>query len=176
MRKRQGVAVLVLAIAAAMVGPGQAAGRGHDGVQAKPAPKTTAPAASGNAQAEKTLVANERAVIEAVAKADAAGFKQHVAAESWSIDPMAGRMSTAMFLEQFDQMAKDMKMTSWDITDVQTLWVNPNVAVLTYKWTGQGTYQGQPIPSPTWASTVWARRNGKWVALFHQESAAPPAK
>jgi hypothetical protein len=37
----------------------------------------------------------------------------------------------------------------------------------------------QPVPPMTYASTVWTERNGKWVAVFHQESAAappPPAK
>jgi len=47
-----------------------------------------------------------------------------------------------------------------------------------YRWTGKGTYQGQPLPSPTYASTVWANKGGKWQAVFHQETNAmtpPPA-
>ena len=32
-----------------------------------------------------------------------------------------------------------------------------------------------PIPSPTWASTVWTNKGGKWMAVFHQETAAMPA-
>ena len=131
-----------------------------------------------DAQAEKTLVANERAINAALVKGDLATFKQHVAADAWSIDPMGGRTSVAEFLKGFDAMSKDMKIESWDITETQTQWVDANTAILTYKWTGQGTYQGQPIPSPTWASTVWHRRGGKWTAVFHQESAGmqPPAK
>ena len=46
--------------------------------------------------------------------------------------------------------------------------------VLTYKWTGTGTYQGQPIPSPTWCSTVRSNKNGKWLAVFHQETLVMP--
>ena len=35
----------------------------------------------------------------------------------------------------------------------------------------------QPVPENVYASTVWTERNGKWVAVFHQETtAAPPAK
>ncbi len=146
------------------------------GGQTKPAPKAAAQPAAGHADTEKALVANERAVMDAVAKGDAAAFKQHVAADSWSIDPMSGRMSTADFLKGFAQMSKDMKLTSWDISSVETYWADPNVAVVTYKWTGQGTYQGQPIPSPVWASTVWAKRGGKWMAVFHQESNPAPAR
>jgi hypothetical protein len=135
-------------------------------------------AASGSrAETEKALVANERAINEAFAKTDVSKFREFVAANAWSIDPMAGRMSVADMLKQFDQMAKDMKMTSWDITDVKAFWLGQDAVVLTYKWTGSGTYQGQPIPSPTWASTVWSKRSGKWQAIFHQETlAGPPPK
>jgi hypothetical protein len=131
--------------------------------------------AAQDAQAEKTLIANERAVNQAVAKGDLATFKQHVAAEGWSMDGMSGRMSVADFVKLFPQMTKDMKIESWDISDFKTVWVDANCAVLTYKWTGKGMYQGQPIPSPTWSSTVWTKRNGKWTAVFHQESAGAPA-
>ena len=135
----------------------------------------TAYVAAQDAQAEKTLIANERAVNEAVAKGDLAGFKQHVSADGWSMDGMMGRMAVAEFIKTFPQMTKDMKIASWDISDFKTVWVDANTAVLTYKWTGKGTYQGQPIPSPTWSSTVWTKRNGKWTAVFHQESAGAPA-
>jgi hypothetical protein len=127
-----------------------------------------------DAQAEKTIIANERAVNAAVAKADLAGFQAHVSAEGWAIDPMGGRMSVAEFTKTFPEMSKSMKITSWDITDTQVLWVDANTAVLTYKWTGTGTYEGQPIPSPTWASTVWTKKAGKWTAVYHQETLVLP--
>ena len=129
-------------------------------------------------QAEKTIIANERAINDAVVKVNVAGFTQFVAADGWSVDGMSGRMAVADFIKGFDQMAKDMKVTSWDITDSQVQWVDATTAVHSYKWTGVGTYQGQPMPSPVWASTVWTKKNGKWMAMFHQESVVtpPPAK
>lgn len=130
-----------------------------------------------DAALEKTLMANERAINEAVVKGDVAAFKKHVSADGWAIDPMAGRMSIAEFLQGLPAMAKDMTITSWDLSEPKMLRVDPRTVVLTYKWTGTGTYQGKPLPSPTWASTVWTERGGKWTAVFHQESpAAPPAK
>jgi hypothetical protein len=130
-----------------------------------------------DAQLEKTLIANERAINEAVMKGDPAAFGRYVAQDSWAIDSMSGRMATAEFVKTMPAMAKDMKMTSWDITEPKVISVDANTAVLTYKWTGSGTYQGQPIPSPVWASTVWTKRGGTWTAVFHQESmAAPPGK
>jgi hypothetical protein len=176
MRRTLGLIVVVAAAAAAW--PLQVAARSNPPAVGQGGDQKPAQAATGaRAAAEKTLLANERAVNDAVAKGDAARFRSMVAEDSWAIDPMSGRMSTAEFLKGFDQMTKDMKMTSWDISDSKVFWIDQNAAVHTYKWTGQGTYQGQPIPSPVWASTVWARRAGKWQAIFHQESTVgPPAK
>jgi len=123
-----------------------------------------------DAQTEKTIIANERAVNEAVAKGNAAAFKQHVAADGWAVDAVMGRMAVADFLAGFDAMTKEMKVSSWDITESKVQWVDANTAVHTYKWTGTGTYHGQPLPSPVWASTVWTKKSGKWMAMFHQES------
>ena len=79
-----------------------------------------------DAQTEKMLIANERAVSDAIAKGNLAGFKQHVAADGWSIDQMSGRMPVANFIKGFDAMTKHMKITSWDITDTRTVWVDAN--------------------------------------------------
>jgi hypothetical protein len=130
-----------------------------------------------DAALEKTLMANERAVNAAVVKGDTAGFTQHVSADGWAIDPMGGRMPIAEFVKGLPAMAKDMKVTSWDLSEPKMLQVDANTVVLTYKWTGSGTYQGKPLPSPTWASTVWTKKSGKWTAVFHQESLSmPPGK
>jgi hypothetical protein len=127
-------------------------------------------ACAQDAQAEKTIIANERAINEAVVKGNLAGFKEHVAADGWSVEGQMGRAPVSEFMKQFDAMSKDMKMSSWDITESKVQWVDANTAIHSYKWTGSGTVQGQPIPSPVWASTVWSKKGGKWMAVFHQES------
>ena len=127
-----------------------------------------------DAQAEQSIMAGERALHDAVVKGNLAGFKQHVAVDGWAVDGVMGRMATADYLKSFDEMVKGMDMMSWDITDSRIQWVDANTAIHTYQWIGKGTYQGRPIPSPVWSSTVWTRRSGKWTAVFHQESASVP--
>ena len=58
--------------------------------------------------------------------------------------------------------------------DTKVLWVDDKTAVVTYTWMGAGTYMNQPIPGTMYASTVWTERDGKWLAVFHQETAAAP--
>ena len=116
---------------------------------------------------EKALVANENKVNDAVAKGDKAGFSALVAGDGWSVDGM-GLMKVSDFVSTLDQV----KIKTWKISDEKVAWIDANTAVVTYKWTGSGTYQGQPIPPVTYSSTVWTKKGDKWLAVFHQESEA----
>lgn len=119
---------------------------------------------------EKQLVANERAVNAAFAKGDVKGFMSHIDKTGVSVDMMG-----VTKVSEFEKMIAQTKVESWNIDQSQFVWVNPQTAVHVYRWTGKGTFMGQPFPSPTWASTVWTSRDGKWLAVFHQETAAMPA-
>ena len=125
--------------------------------------------AGSKAATEKALIANENKINEAVAKHDVKTFTDLVANDAVSADGM-GVMKVADFVKSMN----DMKVASWHIMDTQVYWVDDKTAVLTYSWMGSGTYKGEAIPATTYSSTVWTERNGKWVAVFHQESAAAP--
>jgi len=118
---------------------------------------------------EKALIANENKINEAVAKHDLKTFNDLVAADAVSAD-MAGFMRVADFTKTFDQM----KVSTWHIMNPQVVWIDDKSAIVGYTWMGKGTYMNQPIPETIYASTVWTERNGKWVAVFHQETAAAP--
>jgi hypothetical protein len=133
-----------------------------------PATKAAMPATE-KAAVEKTLIANEQKVNDAVMKGDVTTFKSVVADDAWSIDEGMGLAP----VNQFEAMLKPgtAKITDMKLSDFKVLWVDANTAVLTYTWTGKGTMMDQPVKSPIVASTVYANRGGKWVAVFHQETA-----
>ncbi len=134
------------------------------------------PAASNKAATEKQIVANERAVNEAFAKNDPKGFHALVAMDGISVD--AGGISKVSGPD-FDKMMASVKITSWNIDGSQFYWVGNDTVIHMYRWTGKGTYQGQPVDSPVWCSSTWTNRGGKWLAVFHQETNAmmpAPAK
>jgi methionine-rich copper-binding protein CopC len=136
---------------------------------------TQAPAAANHAAIEKQIVANERAINDAVAKGDMKAFHANIASDAVGID---GSGISKVNAPEFDKMLQTIKIQTWNIDGSQFYWINDNTVVHMYRWTGKGTYQGQPVPSPVWTSTVWTNRGGKWVATFHQESVAmgpPPA-
>jgi len=116
---------------------------------------------------DRALIANERKINEAVAKGDKTAFSALVAPNAWSIDS-AGLMKVSDFAAALDQL----KIQTWKLTDEKVSWVDANTAIVTSKWTGSGTFQNQPVPGTTYASTVWTKKGDKWVAVFHQESEA----
>jgi hypothetical protein len=159
------VGIVVVALASSAVGLVAQGGmaRGNP-----PAPQGNA----GRAAIERQLVANETKINEAVAKGDLAGFKAQVASSAWTVDP-GGPMSVA----DFEKNMSALKIESgWKISDSRVQWVDDTTAILIYKWTGKGSFNGQPIAPATWSSTVWHQQGGTWKAMFHQETAIPDAK
>jgi len=125
---------------------------------------------AGKAAIEKILIANENKINDAVMKHDAASFTALVAADAVSAD-MGGIMKVSDFVKSMDQV----KIQSYQILNPQVMWVDDKSAVVVYTWKGKGTWMNEPVPETTYASTVWTERNGKWVAVFHQETGAAPA-
>ena len=116
---------------------------------------------------DKALIANERKMNDAVAKGDKATFQSLVSPNAWSADG-SGFMKVSDFIAVFDQV----KVSNWSMSDEKVSWLDGNNAIVAYKWTGTGSFQGQPIPGTVYASTVWTKKGDKWVATYHQESEA----
>jgi hypothetical protein len=118
-----------------------------------------------NAAAEKMLIANERALYQAVAKADKASFQSLAAAEGvWTTK--TGFVPMSLLVDSLDTFT----VTRWDIANPHVTWIDDNAAVVLYSRTGVGTFGEQPLAPTTLASTVWIRRGDKWRALHHQET------
>ena len=50
--------------------------------------------------------------------------------------------------------------------------LSPDVTLLVYKATQKASFGGQPVPTPTWNSSLWIKRNGRWLNVFVQETRA----
>jgi hypothetical protein len=113
----------------------------------------------------KMLVANERALHRAVASSDKASFQSLVLPEGvWTT--RQGFVPMKLLADGLD----DFKLTKWDIANPHVTSLDTDSAILLYVWTGTGTFHNQPLASTTLASTVWTRRNGKWLAVHHQQT------
>ena len=131
-----------------------------------------ATATMDKAAMESALWANEGRINDALERHNLTAFRALVADGAWSVD-QNGPMSALEFEKNFAQATLE---PGWKITDTSVVWADTSTAVLIYKWTGKGSFAGRPMPPAVYASTVWSHRGPKWVAVFHQESAASAGK
>jgi hypothetical protein len=61
------------------------------------------------------------------------------------------------------------KVESYAIDDFHFTRLTPESAVLVYRARQSSTCGGQPVPSPTWATSVFALRNGQWKNVLYQQ-------
>jgi len=116
---------------------------------------------------EKLLLANERALHDAVAKADKASFLSLVLAEGvWTNPKTQGFVPLKLLAEGLG----GFKLSKWDIVNPHVTWLGYDSAIVLYAWKAAGTFGDQPVAPTTLASTAWTRRNGKWLAAHHQET------
>jgi len=129
---------------------------------------STSAAFAQNAMTTKLMAAENKMLDDLTAgKKDA--FFAVIAPGSWSVDE-GGWMKIDDFKQSWDQI----KIQSSKTSDMKVVPINATAAIVTYKLEQKGSMGGQPFPSPVYASTVWVQKNGKWWAVFHQEST--PAK
>jgi hypothetical protein len=129
--------------------------------------KTTPAMGPARGMLEEALVASETRLNAAVAKGDVVAFKGLVAPDAWSAD--AGGF---MKVSDFAAMMPQVKVNEWKISDPKVTWLDANTALVTYTWTGSGTMNGTAFGGPTYCSTVWTKKAGKWLAAYHQETEA----
>src|SRR5262245_27090723 len=108
-------------------------------------------AAQSKAADEKAIIANEQKVLDAITKGDVGAFKALVANDAWSVDA-GGPMAATEFEKNFKQIKME---PGSKMTETRVVWAASNTAVLIYRWTGKGTFMGQPVPPVVFASTVW---------------------
>ena len=144
----------------------------NEPVQTPPAaPAKSAASTSGQSALDAALIANEHKVADALMKKDKATVTSLISTDGWSADGN-GFMKNADFFAALDQLV----IKNYRISEEKVVWVDANTAIVGYKWTGAGTFAGQPFPSSVYASTVWTKKGDKWVAVFHQETeVAKPA-
>ncbi len=75
---------------------------------------------------------------------------------------IAGRAPVVHYLADLDLQAYAME-------DVKVTMFSKDVALLTYKIMQKGAFRGQALPStPSYVSSQWVRRGGRWVNVFTQ--------
>ena len=142
---------------------------------------TVAPLASAQTPGDERLLAEltalERASWEAALKDDKDFFRTYMAPEFKGLfadGTVAGR-------EDFLRNMDDFHLVKYSMGEVSLLRINEHAVMVLYRAGFEGVHKGKKLSqSGVESSSLYVRRDGKWLEIFYQETAtsppAPPSK
>jgi hypothetical protein len=126
---------------------------------------------TATSQPDSTIVAQERAVLDAVAKPDTAAFNRALGSDFVYVD---ARGPVRWDRAKTSATIMECQPGQLSIDNPQTTRVGNDLVVLTYTQRSDQTCGGQKMPSPVNSMSVWQNRGGHWVAVAHSETPAAP--
>jgi hypothetical protein len=127
-----------------------------------------ASASSGESSLEETIISMEKSAWEAVKNRDTKAFSELFAADGLMADSSGFATRSAFF-----QTLPDLTISQYTLTDFKVMMIDKDSALVTYKADVKGSFKGQAFPpNPAYVSSIWTKRGGKWVAVYHQETVA----
>lgn len=131
---------------------------------------SASPATNTGGDASSNLLAQEKQVYDAMKSKNSDSFGSMLADDFILVvdDGIHNKADTVKSVSSFD-------LTDTTMSDSKVLMLDKDAAVVYYTLVMKGTSNGQQLSDkPSRASTAWVNRNGKWVAVYHQESEVRP--
>ena len=166
MRKFCILLIASLALAATSLGQSAPTSQPDSGRIKPPTATNTSTGGSGAAanSLEEMLIAREKEVWERIKKKDGAGFASYLAEDQIYVNG-TGVYSKAETVKDIGVGGPpDLTLDDWKV-----LMIDKDAAIVTYKATPKAMACG-PEHVAQRNSTVWVKRNGKWLAVFHQDT------
>ena len=115
----------------------------------------------------QALLAHEQMLLDAYKDHKADVFRKDLATEALMIDASGPQNREAILT---GIASGDCAVNSATATDAKLLNVDRDTAVLYYTLKLDGKCGNNPLPGTVYASTLYNKRAGKWVPVFHQET------
>lgn len=116
---------------------------------------------------EKTLIDMERELWEIVKNKRVEEFRKYYADNYMGVSSDGVRN-----INQEVEGVRIVDLKDYTLAEMKVVMPNKATAVLTYKVTVRGSYQGQDISGVYYSSSVWVNQGGKWLAILHTEAKA----
>jgi hypothetical protein len=140
--------------------------------QAPKTTKATGPAgqsAKGTTAEEDKLISLEKRDWEAAKKKDWKAFDRLLSPDFVWVDDSGVIAGRADFVKYF----ANLDLTDYAMENVKVTLFNPDVALVTYKVTEKGSFQGEQLPSkPYFVGSGYLKRGGEWVNIYTQTTLA----
>jgi len=138
---------------------------------AKKTPASSPAAPAKPAETGPDPIANEKIVWDCFKTKNWDGFASLLAPDFKEVEA-DGVFDKTGSVKALQEMAGDMSM--FELSDWKALSFDDDAKLVTYTVTAKG-----PKPMKDYHSTIWVKRDGKWLGLYHQgtpEMTAPAAK
>jgi hypothetical protein len=120
----------------------------------------------GNALREE-IVAQERAGLDALKIGNVTAFADTLADNAVFVDSQ-GPASKDVVVKN----VADFRLREYTMSDIRFVALSADSGLIVYRLAEGGTSHGREFAAKVNVSSIWLRRNGKWVCLFSQETAA----
>jgi ketosteroid isomerase-like protein len=113
------------------------------------------------------IAAQERAGMDALKTGDLAAFAASIAEEAVFVDDHGPATKAEVV-----QHTAGFRLREYTMTDVRFVPLSADSGLIAYTSAESGTSHGKEFSAKVHVSSVWAKRGGKWLCLFSQETAA----
>lgn len=123
-----------------------------------------------NANVEKALEANEQAGWQ--------GWKDHTSKPVEAMTPenviniADGAVARGRQQVLHEMASSGCDVNSFSLSDFSYMWLDKDTVLMTYTATQDATCSGKKQAGKVIATSLWQKKNGKWVSPFHQETDA----
>jgi hypothetical protein len=125
------------------------------------------PSGSGKPSGEEIVVRLEKQGWEAVKTKDYKTYVRSLAEDF--VDVLPDGIITK---SEEEKAIHQLTVYDYKLERLRVVHFAPDVTLLVYKATQKATFSGQPLATPTWVSSLWMKRNGRWLNVFVQETKA----
>jgi len=116
---------------------------------------------------QQQVVAAEREGLDALKVGNVAHFADLTAEEAVFVDAASPATKA-----QVVKNVAGFTLTDYTMEDVKFVQLSATSGLISYKSTEKGASHGHEFSATVYVSSIWAERNGKWLCLFSQETAA----
>ncbi|HMF56162.1 MAG TPA: nuclear transport factor 2 family protein [Pyrinomonadaceae bacterium] len=130
----------------------------------------TAATPKAAAVSDSDAIAQEQKVWDAIKNKNFDGFAAFLDEQQVEVTDTGVNNKAATVNDVKKLVVTDMTFADWKV-----IHANTDAYVITYTATLKGSYDGHDFPlSSARASSAWVSRNGKWMAIYHQQSDVKP--
>lgn len=121
----------------------------------------------GTTALEQQIVAKEREGLDALKTGNLDLFGNLTADDAVLVDAQ-GPASKAQVLKN----VAGFTLTDYSMEDIRFVPLSAKSGLIAYKISEKGVSHGKEFAAQAYVSSIWGEREGKWVCLFSQETAA----